>query len=48
MQSNSVRKQNLNIEEKNKEDYTRKLKFCILSCCKSQLSKDYLKVFSLE
>ena len=48
MQNNNARNQDLNNETKNKEDYTRKLKFCILSCCKSQLSKDYLKVFSLE
>lgn len=48
MQTNNAMNENFNQETKNKDDYTRKLKFCILSCCKSQLSKDYLKVFSLE
>lgn len=33
------------LEEKQKQ--VQKLRFCIMSCCKHQLSKDYLKVFSL-
>lgn len=33
------------LEAKNK--HAQMLKFCIINSCKSQLSKDYLKVFSL-
>lgn len=48
MQKNNAINQETQQQDLKNENHINKLRFCILSCCKSQLSKDYLKVFALE
>lgn len=36
------------VEIENREKYIEKIRFCIISCCKSQISKNNLILFTLD
>ena len=45
---NNALTEKLNFENENREKEIEKMKFCIISCYKSQLSRNRLLMFALE
>lgn len=48
MNNQNCLKNKIVLETEKREKHIEKMKFCIISCCKSQMSKNNLMLFTLD